>query len=58
MMLTTTTATNLVALDSSRARTYRTTIPDQWAPHAKPYAAAADVLVWHLAYGAYREGHV
>ena len=45
MMLMTRTATNLHVLDGGIAWVYHTTILDQRGHHAKPYAAAVDVLV-------------
>ena len=52
MMLMTRTATNLHVLDGGIAWVHRTTIMDQRGQHAKPYAAAADVLVQHPGHGA------
>ena len=45
MMLMTRTATNLHVLDGGIAWVHRTTILDQRSHHAKPCAAAVDVLV-------------
>ena len=51
-MWTTTTGTNLYVLDGGIARTHATIILDYRDQHAKPYAAAADVLVQHPGHGA------
>ena len=55
-MWTTTTGTNLYVLDGGIARAYATIILDYRDQHAKPFAAAADALVWHRVYGGHQAG--